>query len=198
METMTPSGDVTRLLLNLQAGDASVVEQLTPLVYEELRRMARSLFRRERPDHTLQPTALVHEAFVKLVDQTQVSWESRAHFLAIAARAMRQILVDHSRHHRAEKRGRGEAKVPLDEQLVYSNERAPQIVALDDALTSLAGFDARKARIVELRYFGGLTGEEISQATGVSTATVSRELRVAQAWLYKAMGGQEASASGHV
>jgi RNA polymerase sigma factor (TIGR02999 family) len=198
METMTPSGDVTRLLLNLQAGDASVVEQLTPLVYDELRRMARNLFRRERLDHTLQPTALVHEAFVKLVDQTQVSWESRAHFLAIAARAMRQILVDHSRHHRAEKRGKGEAKVPLDEQLVYSDERAPQIVALDDALTSLAEFDARKARIVELRYFGGLTGEEISQATGVSTATVSRELRVAQAWLYKAMGGQEASASGRV
>ena len=195
---MTPSGDVTRLLLSLQSGDHSVLEQLTPLVYDELRRVARSLFRRERPDHTLQPTALVHEAFVKLVDQTQVSWESRAHFLAIAARAMRQILVDHSRQHKAEKRGSGEAKIPLDEKLVYSDERAPQIVALDDALTSLAEFDSRKARIIELRYFGGLTGEEISEATGVSTATVSRELRVAQAWLYRAMSGEGASAPGHV
>ena len=190
-----PSGDVTRLLLCLQSGDESVLEQLTPLVYDELRRVACGLFRRERPDHTLQPTALVHEAFIKLVDQTQVNWESRAHFLAIAARAMRQILVDHSRQHRAEKRGSGEARVPLDEKLLHSDEQAPDIIALDDALTSLAGFDARKARIVELRYFGGLTGEEIAEATGISTATVSRELRVAQAWLYRAMGGQDASAA---
>lgn len=186
---MSTSGEVTELLRHVQSGDQQALDRLAPLVYDELRRVARMVFRKERSDHTLQPTALVNEVFMKLVDQTDVSWHSRAHFMAIASRAMRRVLVDHSRAHTAEKRGGGAGVVPLDEALAYSEDRSPDILLLDRALDDLAKLDPRQARIVELRFFGGLTGEEIAETVGVSTATVTRELRIAQAWLYRAMSG---------
>jgi RNA polymerase sigma factor (TIGR02999 family) len=190
---MSASGEVTELLRNLRSGDQQAVDRLAPLVYDELRLVARMAFRRERADHTLQPTALANEVFMKLVDQTDVNWQSRAHFMAIASRAMRRVLVDHSRAHSAEKRGGGAGMVPLDEAVVYTEDRSPEILLLDRALNELAKLDLRQARIVELRFFGGLTGEEIAEAVGISTATVTRELRVAQAWLHRAMSGKSAS-----
>ena len=174
----------------MQSGDQQAVDRLAPLVYDELRRVARMVFRKERSDHTLQPTALVNEVFMKLVDQTHVNWQSRAHFMAIASRAMRRVLVDHSRAHSAEKRGGGAGAVPLDEAVAYTEDRSPDILLLDRALEDLAKLDPRQARIVELRFFGGLTGEEIAETVGISTATVTRELRIAQAWLYRAMSGR--------
>jgi RNA polymerase sigma-70 factor, ECF subfamily len=192
---MATRGEVTQLLHGVRMGDESAVDRLAPLVYEELRRVARGIFRRERADHTLQPTALVHEVFMKLVDESDVNWQSRAHFMAIAARAMRRVLVDHSRAQSAEKRGGGNELVPLDQAVVYSEDRSPEILLLDRALDELAALDPRQARIVELRFFGGLTGEEIAEAVGISTATVTRELRVAQAWLYRAMSGKSSGAA---
>lgn len=194
---MSQSGEVTELLRSVQKGDQEAVERLAPLVYEEMRRLARMVFRKERPGHTLQPTVLANEVFMKLVDQTQANWQSRAHFLAIASRAMRRVLVDYSRAHQAEKRGGGNAKVPLEENLVYSEEKSPEILLLDRALDKLAELDPRQARIVELRFFGGLTGEEIAEAVGVSTATVTRELRIAQAWLHRAMTGERSALAGN-
>ena len=190
---MPTRGEVTQLLQGVRLGDQSAIERLAPLVYDELRRVARGVFRRERAGHTLQPTALVNEVFMKLVDEADVNWQSRAHVMAIAARAMRRVLVDHSRAQNAAKRGGGNEVVPLDEAVVYSEDRSPEILLLDHALTDLAQLDPRQARIVELRFFGGLTGEEIAEAVGVSTATVTRELRVAQAWLYRAMSGKRVS-----
>jgi len=187
---MPNRGEVTQLLHSARSGDHDAVERLAPLVYDELRRVARGVFRRERAGHTLQPTVLVHEVFMKLVDESEVNWQSRAHFMAIAARAMRRVLVDHSRAQNAEKRGGGNEIVPLDEAVVYTQESSPEILLLDRALNDLAKLDPRQARIVELRFFGGLTGEEIAEAVGVSTATVTRELRIAQAWLYRAMCGR--------
>ena len=178
--------DATQLLLAWQAGEPSALERLTPLVYDELRRIAGSMFQRERANHTLQPTALVNEAFVKLVGGAEVSWQSRAHFLAVAANCMRRILVDHSRAKSAARRGGAAVHLPVAEELV-STDQAPEILALDEALADLARFDKRRAEIVELRYFGGLTGEEIAETTGLSTATVTRDLRVAEAWLANAM-----------
>lgn len=192
---MPSSGDVTQLLLSVQKGDQDAIDRLAPLVYDEMRRLARLLFRKERPGHTLQPTVLVHEVFMSLVDQTRVNWQSRAHFMAIASRAMRRVLVDYSRAHQAEKRGGGGPKVPLEENLVYTEEKSPEILLLDHALDELAQLDPRQARIVELRFFGGLTGEEIAEATGVSTATVTRELRIAQAWLHRAMRGDKSASA---
>ncbi|MBL8296063.1 MAG: sigma-70 family RNA polymerase sigma factor [Bryobacterales bacterium] len=187
---MTLAGDVTLLLRNLEFGDTSAVERLTSLVYDELRRLAGGILRRERPGHTLQATALVHEAYMKLVGQTKVSWQSRSHFLAIAARLMRQILVDHSRIHNAAKRGNGAPKVALEEALARADERPMEIIALDDALKTLQQLDPRKAKVVELKYFGGLTGEEIAEVLEISTATVARELRMAQAWLARELKQQ--------
>ena len=187
---MTLAGDVTLLLRNLEFGDTSAVERLTSLVYDELRRLAGGILRRERPGHTLQATALVHEAYMKLVGQTKVSWQSRSHFLAIAARLMRQILVDHSRIHNAAKRGSGTPKVALEEALARADERPMEIIALDDALKTLQQLDARKAKVIELKYFGGLTGEEIAEVLEISTATVARELRMAQAWLARELKQQ--------
>lgn len=186
---MGPSGDVTQLLLAYQAGDRAALDRLTPLLYSELRRLAGALLRQERSGHTLQATALVHEAWLRLADQSRLDAGSRAHFLALAARIMRQILVDHARRRLAGKRGSGDAPLPLDEGLVWSDERAPAVVALDDALNTLATLDERKARIVEMRFFGGLTGEEIASALGISTPTVTREIRMAQAWLYQQLRG---------
>jgi RNA polymerase sigma factor (TIGR02999 family) len=178
--------DATQLLLAWQAGEPSALERLTPLVYDELRRIAGSMFKRERPNHTLQPTALVNEAFLKLVGGAEVSWQSRAHFLAVAASCMRRILVDHSRAKNAVRRGGAAVHLPIAEELV-STEQAPEILAVDEALADLVAFDKRRAQIIELRYFGGLTAEEIAEAIGVSTATVTRDLRVAEAWLANAI-----------
>ncbi|HKP72204.1 MAG TPA: sigma-70 family RNA polymerase sigma factor [Pyrinomonadaceae bacterium] len=181
----TPSPhEVTRLLIQLTDGNRTVLDELLPLVYGELRSLAANYLRRERSGHTLQPTALVHEAYMRLVDQTQVRWQNRAHFFGVAAQMMRRILVDHARGHQAEKRGGEFHKLSLDENIDVSDERADSLVALDDALTALAAIDEQKSRIVELRFFGGLSVEETAEVLGVSAPTVKRQWRMAKAWLY--------------
>lgn len=190
---MSPSNDVTRLLRDWKQGDDAALEQLTPLVYQELHRLADSYLRRERPGHTLQPTALVHEAYMRLIGQSHPEWQSRAHFYGVAARLMRQILVDHARSHRAAKRGGGDRKLSLEDVTLFSAERSAELVALDDALNELTKVDPRKSQAVELRFFGGLTAEEIGEALGISVATVGRELRMAEAWLYREMNRTQAA-----
>jgi RNA polymerase sigma-70 factor, ECF subfamily len=175
---------VTRLLVALTDGDGSAVDALLPLVYEELRGLAAGYLRRERAGHTLQPTALVHEAYLRLVDQTRVSWQNRAHFFGVAAQMMRRILVDHARAHNAGKRGREFQKLSIDENVDKALERGAELIALDDALGELAAVDPLKARLVELRYFGGLTVEETAEVLGVTPITVKRHWRAAKAWLY--------------
>lgn len=175
---------VTQLLLDWSRGDQSALEALTPLVYEELRRVAASYMRRERPGHTLQNTALVHEAYVRLVDQ-RVEWKSRSHFFGLAAQMMRRILVDHAKAHRSAKRGSGIRPVTLDEPFQVSRQPATDIVALDDALSALSAIEPQRAKIVELRFFGGLSNEEIAETLGISSATVQRQWAGARAWLYR-------------
>jgi RNA polymerase sigma factor (TIGR02999 family) len=164
MERDNTSGDVTKLLANWGQGNLEAREELIPLVYQELRSLASAYLRRERPDHTLQPTALVHEAYIRLVDQRNVTWENRHHFFGAAAQLMRRILVDHARSHLAEKRGSGVAKVALTEAVVMSQEQPAQMLLLNDCLTRLAALDPQQGQIVELRVFGGLTVEEITAA----------------------------------
>lgn len=178
------SPDVTQLLRNWQGGDQAARDQLLGIVYDELRRQAARYLRRERPDHTLQPTALVHEAYLQLIDQSRVSWENRAHFFGAAARLMRRVLVDHARAHQAEKRGSGEEKLALDEAIAVPENKDLNILALNDALEELARLDEQQSRIVELRYFGGLSIEETATITGVSPATVKREWAMAKVWLH--------------
>lgn len=178
------TGEVTRLLIDLRAGKKEAESQLLTLLYDELRRLAASYLRRERPDHTLQPTALVHEAYLRMVDDSQQNWENRAHFLGVCAHSMRQILVDHARRRDAAKRGGHEQVIPLDEATISATQRPVELVALDDALTRLEAFDSRQSRVVELRFFGGLTEEEISHVLGVSVRTIKRDWNVARAWLY--------------
>jgi RNA polymerase sigma factor (TIGR02999 family) len=178
-----PSKEVTRLLACWRQGKAEALEELMPIVYSELRRLPASYLRRERCDHTLQPTALVHEAYLRLVEQKDVQWQDRSHFFAIAAQLMRRILVDHARTHLAEKRGSGAAKVPLTEAIVMSQERPAELLALDDSLTRLASLDPQQSRVVELRIFGGLTVEETADVLGISPATVKRDWSMAKAWL---------------
>jgi len=175
---------VTRLLVRLTEGDRGVLDELLPVVYGELRKLASSYLRRERVGHTLQPTALVHEAYMRLVDQTQVQWQNRAHFFGVAAQMMRRILVDHARAHEAEKRGGEFQKLSLDENIDVSGERDVNLVALDDALNLLAEIDPQKMKVVELRFFGGLSVEETAEVLGVSAPTVKRQWRMAKAWLY--------------
>ncbi|MCC6587133.1 MAG: sigma-70 family RNA polymerase sigma factor [Bryobacterales bacterium] len=184
--------DLTRLLVEWKQGNKAALDTLTPVVYQELRRLAGSYLRRERPDHTLQPTALINEAYMRLVDQNTPQFQSRAHFFGVASQLMRQILVDHARAHRAAKRGGDGKKVSLEDATVFSEERSEDLLALDEALNKLTGFDERKAKVVELRFFGGLSIEEIGQALDISVATVGRELRMAQAWLFRAMNGEPA------
>jgi RNA polymerase sigma factor (TIGR02999 family) len=181
--------DVTQILREVSGGEKDAPARLMPLVYDELRRLADQYLRRERPDHTLQPTALVHEAYLKLIDQTRVDWQNRAHFFGVAAQLMRRILVDHARRHQAEKRGGFRQKLTLDEAVDYSQTRDVDLVKLDDALTALAKFDARQSRIVELRFFGGLTIEEAAEAIGISPATVKVDWSMAKAWLRREIGG---------
>ena len=175
---------ITQMLIQLTNGNSAVVDALLPLIYDELRSLASNYLRRERPDHTLQPTALVHEAYLRMVDQTQVNWQNRAHFFGVAAQMMRRILVDHARARNAEKRGQDYQKVSLDENLDKAVERDDELIALDDALKILAEMDEQKSRIVELRFFGGLSVEETAEVLGVSAPTVKRQWRMAKAWLY--------------
>ena len=179
----TAPHQVTLLLHSWSKGDREALDQLLPLVYEELRRQAARYLRQERADHTLQATALIHEAYLRLVDQRSVEWQNRAHFFAIAARLMRQILVDHARRHEAAKRGGSAIKVPVEEAAASGAGRDINLVALDAALDKLAEIDAEQSRIVELRYFSGLTIEETAEVMGISAATVKREWQVAKAWL---------------
>ena len=182
---MTSAGQVTQLLKCWSQGDQEALGRLMPVVYAELRRLARRQMARERPDHTLQVTALVHEAYLRLLDVGQVDWQDRAHFFALSAQMMRRILVDAARARHYQKR-EGEAwKVPLQEELLIPSEPRADLVALDDALKSLAGVDPRKSQVVELRFFGGLTVEETAEALQLSPRTVMREWSLAQAWLYR-------------
>ena len=182
--------EVTRWLLAWSAGDEHALEQLAPLVYHELHRLAAGYVARERPDHTLQATALVHEAYLRLVDLQGVGWRDRAHFFAVAARMMRRILVDFARARMYKKRDGGE-RVSLEEGLTLAEQPGAEMMALDDALTRLAAIDDRKSRIVELRYFGGLHVEETAEALNISQETVMREWRAAKTWLYLQLrGGQ--------
>lgn len=184
METST-SRDVTDLLLAWSGGEREALDQLMPLVVEELRRVAASYLRRERSDHTLQPTALVHELYMRLVDQRRVSWNDRVHFFAAAARTMRRILVDHARAQRCEKRGGGALTVPLETVLATAAAPEANLLALDRALELLSEREPRQAQVVELRFFAGLTLAETAQALGVGDATVSRDWAFAKAWLYR-------------
>lgn len=177
---------VTTLLRAWRRGDQAAFERLTPLVYDQLRRRARHYLRGERPNHTLRPTALVHEAYLRLVNLDQVDWQDRSHFFALAARQMRRILVDSARARRYQKRGGGAVSVTFDEALAVSR-RDPDLVALDDALELLAQQDERKVRVVELRFFGGLTNDEIAAALGISSDTVTRDWQMAKLWLRRAL-----------
>jgi RNA polymerase sigma factor (TIGR02999 family) len=178
---------VTRLLREWSSGKQDVVDELTPLVYAELRRLAENYFRRERADHTLQPTAVIHEAWMRLVEQGQPQWSSRSHFYSFAAHLMRQILVDHARSRRAQKRGAGEHNLSVNDIDVASRALDIDVLALDEALTRLAAIDERKVRLIELRFFSGMAIEEIAEAVATSTRTVERELKLARAWLWQAL-----------
>ena len=183
--------EVTQLLLAWREGDEAALEKLLPLVYDELHRLAARYMRRESPGHTLQTSALVNEAFIRLIDQQQVHWQNRAHFFGIAAQLMRRILLDHARGQARGKRGGGVHRVSFDEGAIVSEQRAAELIALDDALNALAAFDSRKSRIVELRFFGGLSNEEVTEVMVMSLRTVEREWRKAKAWLHHAISEGE-------
>ena len=181
---MTPSSsNVTQMLHDWSHGDREVLDKLVPVVYEELRRQAARYLRRERPGHTLQTTALIHEAYIRLIDQKNVHWQNRAHFFAISAQLMRRILVDHARSRQAAKRGGSDIKLPLEEAMIASEGREVDLVALDEALERLAAIDPQQSRVVELKFFSGLSVEETAEVLGVSTRTVKRDWNVAKAWL---------------
>ncbi|HVQ40843.1 MAG TPA: sigma-70 family RNA polymerase sigma factor [Vicinamibacterales bacterium] len=180
----TPTPQITELLDRVSAGETQGFDRLLSAVHGELRKQAARHLRRERHNHTLQPTALVNEAFLKLVDQRHVRWQNRAHFFGIASQAMRRILVDHAKAHRRIKRGGVQQNVTLDEGMLVAQSRSVDLLALDQVLTRLASIDARQARIVELRFFGGLSVEEAAEVMGVSPATIKREWSMARAWLF--------------
>jgi len=192
------SEDVTVLLGRLTKGDDGAAAKLIPLVYDEMRRLARSYMRRERSDHTLQVTALVHEAFLKPVEQRSVDWRSHAHFFGIAAQMMRRILIDHARGHLREKRGGGVRAVPIDHGLAFAPEQSFALIKLDQALGRLALLDPRQARIVGLRFFGGLTVEQTAELLGVSEKTVERDWSVAKAWLHGELKADHALDAGEL
>ena len=179
------SDQVTQLLVQISGGNRAAVDGLTPLVYRELKRIAGGQLRNERAGHILQATALVHEAYLKLVDQRDVSWQNRAHFFGVAAQAMRRILMDYAKLKVRDKRGGGMRQTTLDEGLIVSADRASELVEIDQALTRLEQFDARQAKVVELRFFGGLSVQETAEALGISAPTVKREWAMAKAWLYR-------------
>ncbi len=189
MATPAPH-EVTQLLVAWSNGDRGALEKLMPLVYDELRRLARRYMNREPAGHTLQTTALVNEAYLRLIEQKEVKWQNRAHFFAISAQLMRRILVSMARARQADKRGGEARQVSLDEAMVFSEERAAELVALDDAMNELAALDPRRSRVVELRYFGGLSVEETAEVLQVSPDTVMREWKRAKAWLYSELNKQ--------
>lgn len=180
----TAQGEVTQLLMELRHGNREAEAQLIPLVYRELRKIAGMYMRKEDPLHSLQPTALVHEAYLRLTRVDQIDWEGRSHFFAVAATLMRRILVDHARNQGAQKRGRGWDAQSLNEAIMPAADRAPEILALDEAMDRLALLDQRQAKVVELRFFAGMSEEETGLALGVSARTVKRDWRLAKAWLY--------------
>ena len=180
---MADKREITALLVDWQKGDQAALEELLPLVYDELRRVASAYMRRERPDHTLQTTALVHEAYLRLVRRKDVKWQTRAHFFAVAAQVMRHILVDYARGARRAKRGSGIPPMELSEVAVLSEDRAEELLAVNSALENLSTIDPRKSRVFEMRYFGGMSVEEAAEALNVSPATVARDWRMAIAWL---------------
>jgi RNA polymerase sigma factor (TIGR02999 family) len=182
--TQTQTHELTQLLVDWSNGDTAALEKLLPLIDQELRRLAHRYMSRERAGHTLQTTALVNEAFVRLVNRTNVNWQNRAHFFGIAASLMRTILVDHARSHACAKRGGGAFNLELDETMIVSKQKASEVLALDDALKELARLDPQQSRVVELRFFGGLTVEETAEVLHVSPATIKREWSTAKAWLY--------------
>jgi RNA polymerase sigma-70 factor (ECF subfamily) len=179
--------EVTQLLIAWSEGDRSALEKLTPLVDQELHRLAHYYMRRENVGHTLQTTALVNEAFLKLINQRHVHWKNRAHFFALSAQLMRRILVDHARSRQYAKRGGGAQRITFEEALVVSGEKGSDLVALDEALTKLTGIDPRKGKVVELRFFGGLSVEETAEALDISAVTVMREWSMAKAWLFNSL-----------
>ncbi|MBA3963567.1 MAG: sigma-70 family RNA polymerase sigma factor [Chthoniobacterales bacterium] len=180
---------VTQLLTSVSEGDQAALTELAPLVYEDLRRLAHRYMQAERADHTLQATALVNEAYLRMADQTKASWQTRAHFFAIAARTMRQILVNYAKSYRAQKRGGGDQKVELEAVALISPAQSQEIIELHEVLAQLAVLDERKARVVEMKYFGGLSYEEIAAVLGVSAITVRRDWEFARLWLYAELRG---------
>lgn len=191
---MTPDGgEVTQLLHAMRAGDAKAADHLLPLVYDELHRLARGYMRRERPDHTLQATALINEAYVKLMHD-DVDWSSRSHFIGVAANVMRRVLVDYARAHKAQHRGGDLQRVEMYDDLAVSPERLDEIAAIDEALKGLARINSRQARVVELRYFGGLSIEEVAAVLNIAPRSVKRDWALARIWLFHELGGSAKSA----
>ena len=190
LATQEQPREITQLLLAWNEGDQSALEKLAPLVYEELRRLAKRRMRLERPDHTLQTTALINEAYLRLVDVHNVHWQNRAHFFALCARLMRRILVDYARSRHYAKRGQGVRPISLDQSPVVAPEYSPDLVAVDDALHALAEVDGRKAKVVELRFFGGLTAEETAEVLKVSPETVRRDWKLAKVWLLRELSAE--------
>ena len=186
-------GDVTQMLVSYGNGDRAVLDALLPLVYDELRLIARGYLRKERPDHTLQPTGLVHEAYLRLINQQRVDWRNRAQFFGLAANMMRRILVNHAESRGAQKRGGGNNKVPLDEVAVIFEAEPLDLLALNEALLQLATMDKLKSEIVEMKFFGGLTIDEIAEVTKMSTASVEREWAFARGWLFKTLTEKQES-----
>ena len=181
-----PSREITRLLIDWKDGNAEAMNELAPMVYKELRKLAAACLRNDRPGHTLQPTALIHEAYLRLIDQSMPGWQNRSHFFGVASRLMRQILVDFARNRQSQKRGGGK-KVTLNEAVAFSEANSSRLLEINEALDRLAAFDERKCKVIELRYFGGLDREEIAEALAVSLATVKRDLALAEAWLRREM-----------
>ena len=184
--------EITQLLAEWSNGNQTALDKLYPLVYDELHKMANRYMKRERKDHTLQTTALINEAYVRMVDQKNVHWENRAHFFAISAQIMRRILIDHARRHHYAKRGGGALKVSLDETAIVAGDPASDMLLLDEALNRLAEMDPRRGQVVELRYFGGLNNEEIAGVLKISENTVTRDWNMARAWLYQELSGSVA------
>ena len=184
-----PSHEITQLLAEWSDGNQGALDKLYPLVYNELRRLAHGYLRRERKGHTLQTTALINEAYLRLVDQKHVHWASRSHFFGISAQIMRRILIDHARLHKYAKRGGEAHRVSLDEIAIVANERSSELLLLDEALNRLAEMDPRRSQVVELRYFGGLNNEEIAGVLKISENTVTRDWKMARAWLYQELSG---------
>lgn len=184
--------EVTAILHDWNEGDPNAPERLMSLVYDEMRRLARTFLSKERDSHTLQPTALVNEAYLRLVDQTRVNWQNRAHFYGIASRMMRRVLIDHARAHATEKRGGGTIRLSIDDVQVSLEERATSFVALDEAMKRLEQIDERKCKVVEMRFFGGLSDEEIAEVLGVTTRTVLRDWKTARLWLYRELSVDQA------